>query len=258
MKYPTMSAADAAKYIELVRNGENPSPSTYSKLVGQSPRISEDVIKEAVEKVREIQKKYPDQLRPRDPKGGEFETEAGEVFRKSLDLPPEVSGDRNFWRYVAVVHMFEIVTWRHPPDKGDFTALANFGIGTPWENLAARMWYRFEVARNPGADDPYELCRLGDQDLWRSHILRIRLGASRHIVRTFLDYQYPKAAERKPRLQMSSKKDVGIRSFIKRLQRFHATTAFEVLTEDDALAIMNDLGKDLQKNADDQPATISH
>ena len=249
MKYPTMNATDAAKYIELVKNGEAPSPTTYVKWVGEAPRFSEEYINEAVEQVRTIKKKYPEQLRPRDPKGGDFEAEAGEVFRKALDLPPEVSGDRNFWRYVAVVHMFDIVIWRHPPDKGDFTAIANFGLGNPWENLAARMWYRFEVARVTGAEDPYELCRLGDQDLWRSHIRRVRLGASRHVVRAFLDYQYPKQNQRKPRLQMSSNKDIGIRLFIKMLQRFHATTSFEVLTEDDTFAIMEDLGKDLQPQA---------
>ena len=88
-----------------------------------------------------------------------------------------------------------------------------------------------------------------DQDLWRSHILRVRLGASRHVVRAFLDYQYPKQNQRKPRLQMSSNKDIGIRLFIKMLQRFHATTSFEVLTEDDTFAIMEDLGKDLQPQA---------
>jgi hypothetical protein len=258
MKYPTMSASDATKYIESFRNGEHPSPATYSKWVGDSPRLSEDVIRDAVQKVRDVKDEYPEQLRPRDPKGGEFEIAAGEVFRKALDLPPEVAGDRNFWRYVAVVHMFDLITWRHPPDKGDFTALSNFGIGGAWENLAARMWYRFEVARNSAAEDPYELCRLGDQEIWRSHILRIRLGASRHIVRTFLEYQYPKTNERKPRLQMSSKKDVGIRLFVKRLQRFHATTAFEVLTEDDAFEIMDNLGKDLQSKGDEQPAEILH
>lgn len=247
MKYSTMSATDAAKYIELVRKGEPTSASAYTKMVGSGTRLTEEAVAAAVKQVRAVKAKFPEVLRPKDPKGGEFEIEAGEIFRKALDLPPEVAGDRGFWRYIAVAHMYEIVTWRHPAAKeGDFTKLANFGLGTLWENLAARMWYRFEVARLPTGQDPYVLCRLGDQDLWRSHILRIRLGASRHVVRTLLSYQYPEKNSEKPRLSMSSKSDTGIRLFIKRLQRFHATTAFEVLTEDDTLAIMADLGKDLQ------------
>ena len=247
MKYPTMSATDAAKYINLVRNDEPTSAAAYTKMAGSGPRLAEETVAAAVKQVHVVKAKYPEVLRPKDPKGGDFETEAGEIFRKALDLPPEVAGDRGFWRYVAVAHMYDIVTWRHPAAKeGDFTKLANFGLGTIWENLAARMWYRFEVARLPGEEDPFVLCRLGDQDLWRSHILRIRLGASRHVVRTLLSYQYPEKNSEKPRLPMSSKSDVGIRLFIKRLQRYHATTAFEILTEDDTLAIMADLGKDLQ------------
>lgn len=246
MKYPTMSATDAAKYLDLVRKGEPASPASFTKQVGGGHRLSNDTVASAVQQIRAIKAKYPEKLRPKDPKGGDFEAEAGEVFRKALDLSPEVAGDRGFWRYVAVAHMYDIVTWRHPPaQEGDFTKLANFGLGTLWENLAARMWYRFEVARLPDAQDPYVLCRLGDQDLWRSHILRIRLGASRHVVRTLLNYQYPEMNPEKPRLPMSSRSDTGIRLFIKRLQRFHATTAFEVLTEDDTLAIMADLAKDL-------------
>lgn len=250
MRYPTMTAHDATKYIELVRAGESPSPSTYVKLAGSGNRLSEETIAAAVEVVRAIKKRSPEVLGP---KGGRaFEMEAGEAFRKALDIPPEVSGDGGFWRYVAAVHMYDIVTWRHPAAKeGEFTKLANFGIGGRWENLATRMWFRFEVARRPGAKDPYELCRLGDQDLWRSHILRIRLGASRHVIRTLLEYQYPDRNPEKPRLPMSSRKDLGIRLFIKRLQRYHASTSFEVLTEDDALAIMNDLGKDLQAKPHD-------
>lgn len=267
MKYPTMTSHDATKYIELVRGGQNPSPSTYVKHSGSGTRLSEEVVSAAVEVVRRIRAKFGDELKGKD--GQNFEREAGEAFRKALDIPPEVAGDSGFWRYVAAVPMYDIVIWRHPPKKkedvemeGDeagepqFTKLANFGIGGRWENLAARMWFRFEVARIPGAADPYELCRLGDQDLWRSHILRIRLGASRHVVRTLLAYQYPQKDPSKPRLPMSSKKDRGIRLFIKRLQRFHATTAFEVLTEDDALEIMEGLGKDLLLQAHDAQGEI--
>lgn len=249
MKYPTMSAADATKYLKEIRSGESPSPSSFVKDVGSGPRLQKEMVVAAVEKVRAVKVEFGNAIGQ---KGLEFETKAGELFRATLELPPEVSGDHGFWRYVATVHMYDIVIWRHPAkEEGEFTKDANFGIGGKWENLAARMWYRFEVARDPTAADPYSLCRLGDQDLWRSHILRIRLGASRHVVRSFLKYQYPQLDPKKPRLPMSSKKDIGIRLFIKRLQRYHATTAFEVLTEDDALAIMNDLGQDLQSQQHD-------
>lgn len=250
MKYPTMTSADAAKYLKEIRNGDTPSQSTYTKWVGSGTRLSEEKILAAADEVRAVKNRYPERLASRDLKGGEFEVEAGEAFRKALDLPPEVFGDHGFWRYVALVYMYDIVIWRHPPSKeGEFTKEANFGIGGKWENLAARIWYRFEVARDPKLEDPYSLCRLGDQDLWRSHILRIRLGASRHVIRTLLKYQYPNFDSNTPRLPMTSNKSEGIRLFIKRLQRYHATTAFEVLTEDDTLAIMEGLGQDLQSQS---------
>lgn len=246
MKYPVLSTSDAGKLIELMRKGEAPNPASFAKTVGSGPRLAEELIISAANRVREIQAKFPAVLKYKDKNGGEFEAAAGEALHKALNIPPEVSGDDGFWRYLAVAHLFEVVVWRHPSKvPGEFTNLANFGLGSLWDNLVARMWYRFEVARLPDEDDPYVLCRLGDQDLWRSHILRIRFGAARHMVKTLLSFQYPDRDTNKPRLPMSSKADSGIRLFIKRLQRLHATTSFEILTEEESLAIMADLAKDL-------------
>ena len=77
MKYPMMSATDAAKYIDLVRKGEPASPASFTKQVGSGDRLSNDTIASAVQKIRAIKAEYPEKLRPKDPKGGDFEAGVG-------------------------------------------------------------------------------------------------------------------------------------------------------------------------------------
>lgn len=248
MKYPTLSSDSASELLRLKRNGDSIENSPKIAWVGDGAKLTRDKIDLAVKRVQEIKAKYPETLSAKGKNGFQFETEAGEVLRETLDFPPEIVADDGFWRYLAIFHFYDVVVWRHPSGSEEtHTKEANFGIGSKWENLVKRMWYRFEVAREDGAKDPYVLCRLGDQDLWRSHILRVRFSAARHAVKALLKYQYPDLDSKKPRLSTTSDKDKGIRMLVKIVRRIHATTVLEVMSLDEIVSLMANAGKHLEQ-----------
>ena len=167
-----------------------------------------------------------------------------QVFERRLDLgeldvDPLALADHEFWIWLAVVQYADIVEWRFGT-TGRHAKPANYGIGQRIENLFFRVWLRAELVKDPKAKDPYHLARTGDQDLWRSHILRQAYANSRLIAKALLRLQAGQLSVKKLTVE-------NVRELAKRLRRLHANVVFEFLTFSQAEGIVLELSSDLKK-----------
>ena len=95
------------------------------------------------------------------------------------------------------------------------------------------------------AADPYELVKYGDVDTWRSHILRVNTGSCRNYARALIRFQYPDSKQN--RLSVNE-----IRELAKKVKRIQATVALELLTEEGAYSLVEQLAKTVQQEVKTQ------
>ncbi|MCZ7579229.1 MAG: hypothetical protein M5U21_00180 [Fimbriimonadaceae bacterium] len=156
------------------------------------------------------------------------------------------TGDQSFWRWVAFVPLREAVVYRHGgksmPDK------KNYGIGPLTENLAFRCWIRGDIAcddsASPFLSERYAWARVGDQDLWRSFLIRARYSYAREMAKALLEFQHPDKSE--TRTLRAGDKTTGIRMLSKRLSRVHANVCLAALSKDECLQLLSELADGLE------------
>jgi hypothetical protein len=95
---------------------------------------------------------------------------------------------------------------------------------------------RGDIGRDQNRSDPYELVFRGDQDLWRSHIFRQQFAQVRSIARALLLFQYPDEHPEKARASTKV-----IREMVKEIRRRQATIAYELLGDDAARELIEDV-----------------
>jgi hypothetical protein len=240
-KYHVMLAEDGRRYLETRDAGEEPSVDDYQRVVGDGDFISMEPINKIVNEIRKLKKNFPEKLKSnRDPEGGRFEQQACVIVHQYMrNYDPIVLSDRTFWIWLAIVKFADIVEWRFAT-SGRHANLANYGIGQPIENLLFRLWLRAEMVKEPKARDPFHLARTGDQDLWRSHILRQEYANARLVAKALLRLQ---AGQLKVKRLTSD----GVRELAKRLKRLHANVVFEFLDATQAERMVVEQSDDLHK-----------
>ena len=168
--------------------------------------------------------------------GGYFEAHANEQFHRLMaQLPRRVVLDRGFWRWLSVTMLRDLIGWRHNADDGQARD-ANFGIGSPVEGLAYRLFIRADLALDPGAPDPYWLTRYENQDLWRSHLLRQNYGRTAELRRALLLLQHGHLGTVKP-LHLTEKPG-GFRDLAKRLRNLGTNAFYEAMDRATAEALV--------------------
>lgn len=235
-RYFVMTPAKARRVIEERRSGGDPDLTSLVESRGHGADYREDNVDALRRLLYELKKDYPDELSKNDPAGGRFESKACETVHRLLPVSNRAVADAGFWIWLTVAKFPDIVEWRHGGD-GRFAELANYGIGNRTENLIFRMWLRAEIVYDPSAEDPYLLSRFGDQDLWRSHIIRQGYSSVREVAKCLISFQY---TDGKPRLSIG-----GIRELAKRLRRLRANMMMEFLTPAQIMRVLEDQAKDL-------------
>jgi hypothetical protein len=230
-------APDKARWVvDQRRLGGDPDLTNLVECRGQGVDYQECAVDDLRSRLLELKNDYSSELKKSDPEGGRFESEACVLVHRLLPVTNSAVADPGFWIWLAVVKLPDIVEWRHG-GEGRFAELANYGIGNRTENLMFRMWLRAEIVYDPSADDPYYLSRFGDQDLWRSHIIRQGYSSVRDVAKCLISFQY---GDGKPRLSSD-----GIRELAKRLRRLRANMMMEFLTPARIMGVLEDQAKDL-------------
>lgn len=222
-KYYTMSSDDAIRYLEARDAGEQLDLNEYVKISGDGDRPNLGPIEKLERRIATIRKRFPAKLRERDATGGKFEAQACTVVHEELlGYEPAALADYDFWTWLSVARFAELVEWRFDSRNGH-AKVANYGIGARSENLLFRLWLRAELGRNLSHKDPYLLAKTGDQDLWRSHILRQGYSNARSVTQALLRLQAGQLKAKRLAVE-------GIRELAKRLRRLRANMEFEFLT----------------------------
>jgi hypothetical protein len=114
-----------------------------------------------------------------------------QVHRDLAGLDPEVLNDLDFWRYVACVHLRDFIIWRDGnPDLP--ASRSGFGAGKSASGFQDCVPYRMfrrgqiaNMAKVPGVT-PLQIAKIAGTDLWRSHVLRVRIGTAPTAAAAFL------------------------------------------------------------------------
>jgi hypothetical protein len=232
MKYPVLDQKGGRQIIDLRRSGQEYDENEFIAKRGEGQEINRAIFDGIHEKLVALKEDYPAELRQRDPEGGRFEAEACKIVHQCLKLETTILADLDFWTYLSVIELSDIVEWRHG-GQGRFAALQNYGVGNRPENLFFRMWMRADIAAIPTNGNNYDLAQRGDIDLWRSHILRQRYANSRTLARALIRFQYPDETPAQAQLSINS-----IRKLAKRLKRLHANLVYSYLDESAAMKLI--------------------
>jgi hypothetical protein len=247
-QYPVIYPEDALRYLKSRQHDGAVMLEDIRRTAGSGEAISADALEELRTKLLRLKKKYPAKLRAKDPQGGKFESDACALVHACLsDLDRRALADHDFWTWLAVDFLADILEWRFGAD-GRPAQPANYGIGTRTENMYFRLWLRADLGKVSGSD-PYELAKFGDQDLWRAHLLRQGYANARSIVRALLKLQAGKLMHgSKPAKKVAGGHEPeGVRMLAKRLRRVRANVVFEYLTPVQADALVFELSSDLKK-----------
>jgi hypothetical protein len=175
-------------FIEETRNGNSPLIDKIIKTRGKGELYQEKCIKALREDLIRLKEKYPTEIKQRDEKGGDFEAEACSLVHKHLIYNPAIFADHDFWLWMTLKYFADIIEWRHGGQDRQ-AALGNYGLGNRSENLIFRMWLRADIGYEKNSSDPYELAKRGNQDFWRSHILRQSYGNVRKLAKSLIKFQ---------------------------------------------------------------------
>lgn len=227
MPYPTIQRSEARSYIAM-RN-QNPStqlPSTQINAEG-GDHDWESIASDVFASLDKFASGDPVKKRG-DARGSAFEIACGPILHRAL--PSDIAlADPNFWTWLTVSYGTHLVEWRYEGNPD----LANYGGGSPSENLFFRIWLRSEVAHSAELADPYSLASVGDIDFWRSHIFRQTYADARIFAKALINFQFPAENEHKARLSI-----IQIRGLAKRLKRARTNLLFELMDAKRATAFI--------------------
>ena len=159
------------------------------------------------------------------------------LYRALMDAQVETVtlDDPGFWRYVALAHVWNLVTWREPAafaiahsEDGTLEPKESFRRYVDGHNsrecLPARMYLRVNALGGLEHEQLAWAVR-GSTDFWRSHILRVKVGEHPPLVRAVVRRQAD-AATRLP--------TDPLRAFAKELNRTLTNLVPALLTDEAA------------------------
>lgn len=167
-----------------------------------------------------------------------LEYEVGKIlYEKLMNVNYIILTDSDFWRWFTIAHpdLLSVAAWRHDKtlDTVHEMQKVNLGIGNIREGFYSRAWMRIHLSYDENAKDPYHLACRGDQDFWRSHILRQSYAKSPAMVRALIKFQYPNL-NGPSNLKASGDSPTGIRRLARNLSASLSTIAIDAFDEDDA------------------------
>jgi hypothetical protein len=249
MKYKIIDNQAAQEIANQLLAGNAVDFKSYEQEVGKGAPLSEGILLQLAKDIRKIKKGLEKK------KGGreELDRQAFELVHRSLPDDPDMLGDIRFWVRFALVHLFDVVTWRFP-GKGAGFNIENLGIGSSprkrLENYPYKLWVRGELSRMSKGKHPYRLGRCGQVDFWTSHIHRQGFTKCRSIAAEFIQFQFPDKLKGRPRLWEGQEDPktgkYGIRTLVKRIKRMWATIEYTLLDATEAQKLLKELAKGLR------------
>lgn len=171
--------------------------------------------------------------------GYAFERQAASLVHQRLGLHPIVAGDAGFWRWLTFSvdgALAQLVDWRYASRNAGHARDQYFGFGQMKEGMYAYLWLCAQAVLDTTLQDPYELSRRGDVDIWQSHIVRIDFGSVPQLARAFIKFVFPD--ENSQNLNRNQ-----YRKLAREVTRRNASMAFELLDDSESLELIGDIWK---------------
>ena len=171
--------------------------------------------------------------------GYAFERHAASLVHQRLGLHSIVAGDAGFWRWLTFSvdgKLAQLVDWRYPRQETGHAREQYFGFGQMKEGMYAYLWLCAQAVFDPKLEDPYELSRRGDVDVWQSHIVRIDFGSVPQLARAFIRFVFPEEGEQFLRREQ-------YRQLAREVTRRNASMAFELLDDSESYEFICDIWK---------------
>lgn len=219
MKYPVVSPVDGREALASYREGK--LPALVVSWVGEGENISLAPERALANKISTVWKTSQGKKISKTRQREDFEISACRPFRDFINtLPVEVMMDPGYWTYLSLEHFLEVITWRHPGNSDP----GNFGVVPTrlHESLLGRLYLRADLVHGTN------LVEIEGQDLWRSHILRVKIGNSPAMTSAFLT-----SVERKG-LELAVFRDLA-----KRLTALRSNVCYEVINDSEAALIVD-------------------
>jgi hypothetical protein len=248
MRYPTIDVGTGQDALEHHRAGERIPLEGHVVWAGEGADFSVDAAEWLSGELTTLRNSIdPDKL-PRN-EGGKFESSAAPIVHDQLSLDKVAGGDPGFWRWLtfwgANGDLLEFVDWRFGDSKMELVASENYGLENIWEGMFARLWVRGEIGFEPDAKDQYSIARRGDQDIWRSHVIRQEFARCNNLARALIRYQYP---DKKPESRTLTNPE--IRELAKQLKVRDACYAFELLDKKQLVDVIVKIVHEIQADRD--------
>ena len=169
--------------------------------------------------------------------GYAFERQAASLVHRHLGLHPIVAGDAGFWRWLTFSgegDLVDLVDWRYPGQEAGHARGQYFGFGQMKEGMYAYLWLCAQSVLDLTLEDPYELSRRGDVDVWQSHVVRIDFGSVPQLARAFIRFVFPDEENQFLRREQ-------YRQLAREVTRRNASMAFELLDDSESLELIRDI-----------------
>ena len=169
--------------------------------------------------------------------GFAFERQAASLVHRHLGLHPIVAGDAGFWRWLTFSgegDLADLVNWRYPGQETGHAREQYFGFGQMKEGMYAYLWLCAQSVMDHTLEDPYELSRRGDVDVWQSHVVRIDFGSVPQLARAFIRFVFPDEETQFLRREQ-------YRQLAREVTRRNASMAFELLDDSESLELIRDM-----------------
>ena len=182
-------------------------------------------------------------MKKKDSRLDKYEGLAASIVHGNLmDLPVEILADEDFWRYVSIVSMFEIVAWRHESlGNNNFGLTAGRGF---LRCLPYRMFIRADLAFRYSQGKNYDLTSAHGSlvDQWASHVLAQQYGSVPKLVNAML-------AEFESLRKRKVKKPTEVdREIAKELRQVRSIQVFEFFeNESDIVKVVADVSSTSEK-----------
>jgi hypothetical protein len=101
---------------------------------------------------------------------------SGRIFDALKQVPTDVLDDERFWTYLAARYFWYFICWREESALARGNIVTYFKGSSGADSIPLRMYLRSQaVIRADGGHDLEDAVNKGT-DLWRSHVLRVRVA----------------------------------------------------------------------------------
>lgn len=183
--YPVLHPSEGLDYLNSLKEQWNPG-NTPAMSVPRSQRpmakaecpgtYDPQVVDDLRLELKTLAEQFPANISAVKGSRNDFDLEASKaLYRHLKELPLAILLDKDFWRYLSVHVLFEVLIWRIP-DSGKEAWPSNFGVGDNWSRCYPFKGFLRGQLIQKMIDEGMPWVDVHDVDFYDSHLFGRRNG----------------------------------------------------------------------------------